>query len=580
MLPMHSEWGRLITIGMWVLTGGFSVTMSEKGWSDNELGLEWLKIYDCETQAKANGHWRAVILDGHDTHVTLEVIQHAHTNKIVIACLPPHTTHVLQPLDLGLNGPLKIALREEAYTYEFETGRAIDKMLALLVISRTFNCMFTKNNIQSAFRRSGIWPLNRAAIDASATAPSQSTSTTADAPHPLPTVVKEVVHAFNNLSPIKSPDFTAQSAESSVAFPRGDSPSTRSDRASEVDACATNQSSPLPSMQRARKYAMATRGALMGSSHQHIVSSDPAGSTDPLPPLTIRPMLPIRRPNFTLLQPDPAEASLSTSELLRRMNDLRLELDLARLHLDENDRTIRVYQAQLVIGAAHSKRQQKQLAAREEKDKKKESNTVIKPDVSKGRVVSCEEAEQYEIARKEAAAHKEAEKAARQHQKQQLREERAAEKEARGAQRAAEKAERAAVKLRGKALTLARKRRREADLDIYEAELRNWQELTAGWERGMGRKPAKPTKPKVRKGSLTEAEIATSMAIITGGGGQGGIESHGQLQAAGTGKEVGPDSSDNETDRRTNGRGESDGSSRSTSPEAFEFSDDGSEWGD
>lgn len=29
--------------------------MSEKGWSDHELGLEWLKIYDSKTQEKANG---------------------------------------------------------------------------------------------------------------------------------------------------------------------------------------------------------------------------------------------------------------------------------------------------------------------------------------------------------------------------------------------------------------------------------------------------------------------------------------------------------------------------------------------
>lgn len=129
----------------------FSIAMSDKGWSDNELGLEWLKIYDHETQAKANGCWRAIILDGHDTHVMLEVIQYPRVNKIVIVCLPPHTTHVLQPLDLGLNGLLKNALCQEAYTCEFESGRAVDKTSALLVIGHAFKCAFTENIIRSAF---------------------------------------------------------------------------------------------------------------------------------------------------------------------------------------------------------------------------------------------------------------------------------------------------------------------------------------------------------------------------------------------------------------------------------------------
>ena len=50
-----------------------------------------------------------LIFDGHETHMKYEVRQLAlkHGIVIVIAKLPPHTTHLLQPLDLAVFKPLK-----------------------------------------------------------------------------------------------------------------------------------------------------------------------------------------------------------------------------------------------------------------------------------------------------------------------------------------------------------------------------------------------------------------------------------------------------------------------------------------
>jgi hypothetical protein len=41
-----------------------------------------------------------LLLDGHQCHFTAKVIEAAKQNNIIILCLPPHTTHGLQPLDL------------------------------------------------------------------------------------------------------------------------------------------------------------------------------------------------------------------------------------------------------------------------------------------------------------------------------------------------------------------------------------------------------------------------------------------------------------------------------------------------
>jgi hypothetical protein len=47
-----------------------------------------------------------ILFDGHSSHITTEVIKFYIAKKILLICLPPHTTHMLQPLDVGVFSPL------------------------------------------------------------------------------------------------------------------------------------------------------------------------------------------------------------------------------------------------------------------------------------------------------------------------------------------------------------------------------------------------------------------------------------------------------------------------------------------
>jgi hypothetical protein len=55
---------------------------------------------------------RLLILDGHGSHETLEFIWECYSNNIHLLFLPPHTSHVLLPLDLSIFSPLKHAYRK------------------------------------------------------------------------------------------------------------------------------------------------------------------------------------------------------------------------------------------------------------------------------------------------------------------------------------------------------------------------------------------------------------------------------------------------------------------------------------
>ena len=48
-----------------------------------------------------------LFVDGHHSHINLELINVAREYKVYIMCLPPNLTHVLQPMDVGVFRPLK-----------------------------------------------------------------------------------------------------------------------------------------------------------------------------------------------------------------------------------------------------------------------------------------------------------------------------------------------------------------------------------------------------------------------------------------------------------------------------------------
>lgn len=50
-----------------------------------------------------------LILDNHESHCNVAVIEKARQYNIVIVTLPPHCSHKLQPLYVTLFGPFKTA---------------------------------------------------------------------------------------------------------------------------------------------------------------------------------------------------------------------------------------------------------------------------------------------------------------------------------------------------------------------------------------------------------------------------------------------------------------------------------------
>ena len=139
---------------------------SPNGWTDDELALKWLRHFDQHTRDHEGGAGcqRLLILDGHHSHITLEFCQYAIRNNIELLCFPAHTTHLLQPLDVGLFGPLQKYYGKAADDHMPETRTAVVKGTFWKFYSAARRQTYTKENIKSVWRKTGIHPFNPNAV--------------------------------------------------------------------------------------------------------------------------------------------------------------------------------------------------------------------------------------------------------------------------------------------------------------------------------------------------------------------------------------------------------------------------------
>lgn len=80
-------------------------------------------------------------------------------------CLPPHTTHLTQPLDKGCFGPLKMFWREECHMYlSSDPGKVITCFQFSQLFSRSWFRGMTLTNVITGFRVTGVFPFDQYAL--------------------------------------------------------------------------------------------------------------------------------------------------------------------------------------------------------------------------------------------------------------------------------------------------------------------------------------------------------------------------------------------------------------------------------
>jgi hypothetical protein len=136
------------------------IAVSDNGWTTNERGLDWLKHFDAHTKGRTVGTHRMLVIDGHESHDSLDFQQYCKDNKIITVCMPPHSSHLLQPLDVGCFSPLKKAYGHQAENLIRNRITHITKTEFLPCFIAAFKASFTPSNIQGGFRGAGLVPFD------------------------------------------------------------------------------------------------------------------------------------------------------------------------------------------------------------------------------------------------------------------------------------------------------------------------------------------------------------------------------------------------------------------------------------
>ena len=131
------------------------IVLSENGWTTNTIGYEWIQHFNTHTKDRTIGTYRLLILDGHESHCSVQFDQYCKENNIITLCMPPHSSHILQPLDVGCFSPLKRSYGKEIEKLVRLRIHHITKLEFLPAFHEAFKNAFTAQNIQSGFRATG-----------------------------------------------------------------------------------------------------------------------------------------------------------------------------------------------------------------------------------------------------------------------------------------------------------------------------------------------------------------------------------------------------------------------------------------
>jgi hypothetical protein len=140
------------------LPADWVITTTDNGWTTNEVGLDWIKHFNQYTAPRTKGKYRLLILDGHESHHSTEFELYCQKHNIITLCMPPHSSHYLQPLDVGCFGPLKQAYGRQIEGLMRAHITHVSKLEFLCAFREVFFTSITEKNIQGGFAGAGLVP--------------------------------------------------------------------------------------------------------------------------------------------------------------------------------------------------------------------------------------------------------------------------------------------------------------------------------------------------------------------------------------------------------------------------------------
>lgn len=159
---------RLPAAIVYSMPNGWSAGKSESGWMTQETFYYYLKNVFYPWLVKCNASFPVIVfLDGHKSHVCYQTIEFCREHGIILICLYPNSTHVLQPLDVSFFRGLKVRWNKRLIDWRTDRGgEALTRTeygpLLKQVVDDIDNI---SNTLQNGFRKCGLLPFDPDAVN-------------------------------------------------------------------------------------------------------------------------------------------------------------------------------------------------------------------------------------------------------------------------------------------------------------------------------------------------------------------------------------------------------------------------------
>lgn len=144
----------------------WAMAVSDKGWITGETFFEYIAnvFYPWLIENKIQLPV-LLFLDGHVSHLTYQLSMFCRENGIHIVAFYPHSTHIQQPLDVAIFGPLKKEWVKVVHDWRMTSEDPLTKYHFAPLLDKVITNRLTKQTIKNGFRTTGLYPWDSKAID-------------------------------------------------------------------------------------------------------------------------------------------------------------------------------------------------------------------------------------------------------------------------------------------------------------------------------------------------------------------------------------------------------------------------------
>lgn len=162
-LPPYVVYKSINLYPEWIEGGpeGSQYNRTQSGWFDTQCFEDWFFKIALPYLRRKEGK-KVLICDNLASHISYRIIKSCTENNIQFVFLPKNSTHLCQPLDVAVFGPLKRVWREILTewkrTHKGVVPKSVFPSLLKSLLEKSKDRM--SNNIVSGFRATGIIPFN------------------------------------------------------------------------------------------------------------------------------------------------------------------------------------------------------------------------------------------------------------------------------------------------------------------------------------------------------------------------------------------------------------------------------------